>query len=64
MRTGLPPGPIATPGLGALKATANPASGDYEFFLAGDDGKVYFAKTDKEHEANIVNHCQKLCSEL
>lgn len=64
VRTGLPPGPIATPGLGALKATANPASGDYEFFLAGDDGKVYFAKTDKEHEANIVNHCQKLCSEL
>lgn len=64
VRTGLPPGPIATPGLGALKATADPAEGDYEYFLAGDDGKVYFAKTSEEHQSNITNHCQKLCSEL
>lgn len=64
IKPGLPPGPIATPGLGALKAVADPAPGSYEFFLAGDDGNVYFANTDAEHQANIKQHCKKLCSEL
>lgn len=59
---GLPPGPIASPGLSALLAVANPASGDYLYFLAGDDDKVYFAKTLAEHEANIINHCVVKCS--
>ncbi|MFZ2125214.1 MAG: endolytic transglycosylase MltG [Candidatus Saccharimonadales bacterium] len=59
---GLPPGPIASPGLSALLAVANPASGDYLYFLAGDDDKVYFAKTLAEHEANIINHCAVKCS--
>lgn len=58
---GLPPGPIATPGLSALIAVATPASGDYNYFLAGDDGKTYFAHTYEEHQANITNHCQKGC---
>lgn len=61
---GLPPGPIASPGIAALKAVADPADGDYVFFLAGDDGKTYFAYTQAEHEQNIADHCQKLCSEL
>gem|GEM_PF-60560 len=64
IKPGLPPGPIATPGLGALKAVADPAPGSYEFFLAGDDGNVYFANTEAEHQANIKQHCKKLCSEL
>jgi UPF0755 protein len=59
---GLPPGPIAVPGLSALKAVANPASGDYLYFLSGDDNVTYFARTDVEHEANIVNHCKIKCS--
>ncbi len=58
---GLPPGPIATPGLSALLAAANPAAGDYNYFLAGDDGKTYFAHTYNEHQDNITNHCQKGC---
>ncbi len=61
---GLPPGPIATPGLGALIAVAQPADGDYLFFLSGDDDVTYFAKTSAEHEANIVNHCKVKCSAL
>ena len=64
IHAGLPPGPIASPGLGALKAVADPARGDDLFFLAGDDGVIYFAKTQSEHEANIQTHCQKLCSTL
>ena len=59
--TGLPPGPIAVPSLSALKAVANPAKGDYLYFLSGDDDVVRFATTNAEHEANIVKYCQKKC---
>ena len=59
---GLPPGPIASPGLNALKAVANPADGDYLYFLSGDDGLTHFARTQAEHEANIVNYCKVKCA--
>lgn len=61
---GLPPGPIAAPGIHALDAVANPASTDYLFFITGDDGTVHYAHTDAEHQQNIAKYCQKLCSEL
>ena len=60
--TGLPPTPIAAPGELSLKAVADPAPGDNLFFIAGDDGLIYFAKTDEEHKNNIDKYCQKLCS--
>lgn len=60
--TGLPPGPISSPGLSALEAVASPAEGDYLFFLSGDDGITYYARTDEEHKANIQNHCQIKCA--
>ncbi len=59
--TGLPPGPIATPGVTALKAVSHPAKGDYLYFLSGDDDVTYFAHTETEHEENIRKHCQKKC---
>lgn len=58
---GLPPGPIAVPGLSALNAVADPADTDYLFFLSGDDDVTYFGRTDAEHNANIRNHCQEKC---
>lgn len=61
MHTGLPPTPIASPGLRALRAAANPAQSDYLYFVAGDDGKTYFATTNEEHERNTKAHCDKLC---
>jgi len=61
---GLPPGPIASPGLLALKAVGNPTDTDYHYFIAGDDGLIYFARTEAEHEANIRDYCQILCNEL
>lgn len=64
VHTGLPPGPIASPGLHALLAVGNPSDTDYLFFIAGDDGLIYFAKDGAGHEINIKNHCQQLCSEL
>lgn len=63
INVGLPPGPIASPGLTALQAVASPASGEYLFFLSGDDGKTYYATTDAEHQANIVAHCQQKCNQ-
>jgi UPF0755 protein len=59
---GLPPGPIATPGLTALQAAAAPAPGDYLFFLSGDDEVTYFARTNAEHEANIRKYCTVKCA--
>lgn len=64
IHTGLPPGPIAVPGLAALLAVAHPAAGDYLFFLSGDDNVTYYAHTLAEHEANIKAHCQIKCSTL
>lgn len=61
IRTGLTPGPIASPGLSALQAVANPASGNYLFFLSGDDDKTYFARTNAEHEQNVALHCKEKC---
>lgn len=59
--TGLPPGPIATPGDDALKAVARPAPGDYLYFLSGDDDVTYYARTEAEHQQNIRDHCQQKC---
>lgn len=62
IHAGLPPGPIATPGKTALTAVANPASNDYLFFLAGDDNLMHYAKTDAEHQRNIVQYCRIKCA--
>lgn len=58
---GLPPGPIASPGVSALNAAADPAKTDYMYFLSGDDDVTYFATTNEGHEANIQNHCSEKC---
>ena len=60
----LPPGPIAAPGLKALIAVASPSKGDYLYFVAGDDQKTYFSKTNQEHEKNTKLHCIDLCKEV
>lgn len=59
--SGLPPGPIANPGLAAMQAVANPAQSDFIFFVAGCDtavpGSHLFSVTYEEHLANVEN-CQ------
>ena len=61
---GLPPTPISNPGKNALKAVAEPAEGDYLYFLTGDDGNMYYAHTEAEHRANARQHCKELCQIL
>jgi len=51
---GLPPGPIATPGLAALQAVASPAESSYYYFraLCDGSGKHAFAETFEQHLQN------------
>jgi UPF0755 protein len=55
--SGLPPGPISNPSLGALQAVANPAESDYLFFVARcgaeRDGSHLFNVTFAEHLAYV-----------
>ncbi len=46
---GLPPGPIANPGLASLKAAAFPAQVKYLYFFAKPDGSHVFSKTYRQH---------------
>ena len=50
---GLPPSPIANPGLSSLKAATNPTRTDYFYYLHDSKGKIYYAKTLAEHNQNI-----------
>ena len=43
---GLPPTPISTPNRDSLKAVADPTATTDLYFLTGDDGKMYYAKTE------------------
>lgn len=46
---GLPPGPICSPGRGALHATLYPADTDYLYFVANWDGTHTFTRSLREH---------------
>jgi len=50
---GLPPGPINSPGANAIQAVLYPDKHDYLYFVAKGDGTNVFAKTFKEHLANV-----------
>lgn len=51
LNPGLPPTPIASPGLASLKATLNPENTPYLYFVARYDGTHIFSRTLAEHEA-------------
>ena len=46
---GLPPGPIASPGLKAIQAVLAPEDNEYLYFVAEKDGHHRFTKTYEEH---------------
>ena len=51
---GLPPGPIANPGMAAIEAVLHPADTDYLYFVADRSGHNHYAYTYEEH-LNLVN---------
>src|SRR2546423_1205597 len=50
---GLPPGPVAAPGVASLAAAANPANVPYLYFVASPDGHHEFRMTLQEHTSAI-----------
>jgi UPF0755 protein len=53
---GLPPGPIASPGVGALRAVLEPAEHDYLYFVARGGGRHSFSATLEAHNAAVERH--------
>ncbi len=52
-RAGLPPTPIAIPGMPAIRAALNPKAGDSLYFVAGQDGRHVFSDDLKDHNTAV-----------
>jgi UPF0755 protein len=57
-RVGLPPTPIAMPGMASIQATLRPPPTDYLYFVARGDGSSAFSRTLEEHN-RAVNKYQR-----
>jgi len=53
LHAGLPPGPIANPGISSLLAALHPEKNDYLFYVARPSGFHIFTRTFAEHEAAV-----------
>ena len=53
---GLPPGPIANPGVASIRAALRPQQSEYWYYLHGEDGKVHYAATNDEHNTNKAKY--------
>jgi len=50
---GLPPGPVANPGIASIEAVLWPAKTDYLYFVADREGHNYYSHTYAEHDAIV-----------
>jgi len=56
---GLPPGPIASPGMKSIKAALYPADVDYMYFVSKNDGAHHFSRTGEEHAQAVMLYQRK-----
>jgi UPF0755 protein len=56
---GLPPGPIASPGIRSIKAALYPADVNYMYFVSKNDGTHHFSRTAKEHMEAVMLYQRK-----
>lgn len=56
---GLPPSPIANPGLSSLRAAINPSNTDYFYYIHEPSGQIHYARTLDEHNANVRRYLGK-----
>lgn len=52
-RPGLPPTPIAMPGMASIQATLHPPTTDFLYFVARGDGSSVFSRTLEEHNRSV-----------
>lgn len=57
-RQGLPPGPIANPGIDSILAVLHPAQTNYLYFVARPDGSHAFSATFEEHQQNVERYAR------
>ena len=50
----MPIGPICNSSLSSIEASVEPTPNDYLFFVADKNGKIYYTKTNKEHEQKVA----------
>ena len=55
---GLPPGPIASPGIESIRAVLHPAASNELYFVSRNDGSHHFSRTLAEHQ-RAVDHYQR-----
>ncbi len=53
---GLPPGPIASPGLDSIRAALEPERSDYLYFVSRQDGSHQFSTNYKDHRRAIQKY--------
>ena len=53
---GLPPAPIANPGISAINSVINYQQTDYYFYLNDREGNTHFSRTLDEHNINVRNY--------
>jgi len=56
---GLPPGPIASPGLPSISAALKPAAHKYWYYLHDRAGNIHYAQTNEEHNLNRITYLGK-----
>ncbi|MFV1917133.1 MAG: endolytic transglycosylase MltG [Patescibacteria group bacterium] len=56
---GIPPGPIASPGLSSIRAVINPEDSEYLYYIHDPKGNIHYAETLSRHNQNVRQYLGK-----